>query len=100
MKRLFHRWVLSRRWATFLVLGLSFLIFGASTLNLGMLFLANVRFINEQGWQAIMDGALLQLLELAATGYLSMAAYVVLKTCEHRLSHWLGEADHDGPHDR
>jgi|SRR5580765_4610631 len=97
MKRLFHRWVLSRRWATFLVLGLAFLVFGACTLNLGMLFLANARFINEQGWQAVMDGALLQLVELAVTGYLGMGAYVVLKTCEHRLSHWLGDAGPDEP---
>jgi hypothetical protein len=37
-----------------------------------------------------MDGALWQLLELAATGYLSIAAYVVFKSCEHRLSDWLG----------
>jgi len=25
-----------------------------------------------------------------ATGYAAVAAYVVLKTCEHRLAHWLG----------
>jgi len=37
-----------------------------------------------------MDGALRQLVELVLTGYLSIAAYVVFKTCEHRLSNWLG----------
>jgi len=37
-----------------------------------------------------MDGGLRQLVELAFSGYLSMAAYVVFKACEHRLSGWLG----------
>ena len=32
-----------------------------------------------------MDGGLQQLLEVLATGYLSLAAYVVFKACEHHL---------------
>ena len=91
MRKLFHRWVLSRLWLTFIVMGLSFLAFGAGTLNLIYLFQANARFIAEQGWQAVMDGALVQLVELVVTGAVSMGAYVVFKTCEHRLSHWLGD---------
>ena len=90
MNTLFQRWVLSRLWLTFVVLGLSFLAFGAGTLNLGLLFMANLRLLGEHGWQAVADGALRQLLELVATGYLSIAAYIVFKACEHRLSHWLG----------
>ncbi len=90
MNTLFQRLVLSRLWLTFVVLGLSFLAFGVGTLNLGLLLMANARLLGEYGWQAITDGALRQLLELAATGYLSIAAYVVFKTCEHRLSEWLG----------
>jgi len=86
----FQRVVLSRLWLTFVVLGLSFLAFGAGTLNLGLLFMANSRLLAQYGWQAIKDGALQQLLELVLSGYLSIAAYVVFKTCEHRLSHWLG----------
>ena len=93
MNTLFQRHVLSRLWLTFVVLGLSFLAFGAGTLNLGLLLMANARLLGDYGWQAIGDGALRQLLELAASGYFSMAAYVVFKTCEHRLSHWLG---HEG----
>ncbi len=91
MRKLFRRSVLSRPWLTFLVMGLSFLVFGAGTLNLIHLFQANAAFISEQGWQAVMDGALLQLFELVVTGVFSMVAYVVFKTCEHRLSHWLGD---------
>ncbi len=90
---LFQRWVLSRLWLTFVVLGLSFLAFGLGTLNLGLLLMANTRLLHEYGWQAIKDGALNQLLELAASGYLSMAAYVVFKACEHRLSDWLGHSN-------
>ena len=91
MNRLFQRLVLSRLWLTFIVLGVSFLVFGAGTLNLGLLLMANLRLLGAHGWQAIGDGALRQLFELAVTGYSSIAAYVVFKACEHRLSHWLGE---------
>jgi hypothetical protein len=86
----FQRLVLSRLWLTFVVLGLSFLAFATGTLNLGVLLMANARLLGEYGWQAVMDGALQQLVELVVTGYLSIAAYVVFKACEHRLSDWLG----------
>lgn len=89
MPVLFQRFVLSRLWLTFVVLGLALFAFGAGTLNLGLLLMANTRFIGENGWRAVMDGGLMQLLELIASGYLSMAAYVVFKACEHRLSGWL-----------
>ena len=84
LPRWFQRLVLSRVW-------LSFLAFGAGTLNLIYLFQANARFISEQGWQAVMDGALIQLVELIVTGVVSMLAYIVFKACEHRLSHWLAD---------
>ena len=90
MNTLFQRLVLSRLWLTFLVLGLSFLAFGAGTVNLGLLFMANARLLSEHGWEAVVDGGLRQLVELTFSGYLSMAAYVVFKACEHRLSDWLG----------
>jgi hypothetical protein len=91
----FHRWILARRWATFVVLGLSFFVFGAGTLNIVYLLKANGTLLVDYGWQAVMDGGLRQLAELVFTGYLSMAAYVVFKTCEHRLSHWLGDESAD-----
>jgi len=86
LKRWFHRVVLSRRWLTFLVMGLAFFVFGAGTYNLVMLLKVNVALISDYGWQALMDGAARQLAELVVTGYLSLAAYVVFKTCEHRLT--------------
>jgi hypothetical protein len=87
LKRWFQRTVLSRRWLTFLVMGLAFFVFGAGTYNIIMLFKANAELIATYGWQALMDGGAQQLIELIFTGYLSMAAYVVFKACEHRLAH-------------
>ena len=91
-KRWFHRTVLSRRWLTFLVMGVAFFIFGAGTYNILMLFKANAALISNYGWQALMDGAARQLAELVVTGYLSLAAYVIFKVCEHRLAHDLASA--------
>jgi cell shape-determining protein MreD len=93
IKRWFQRTVLSRRWLTFLVMGLAFFVFGGGTYNIVMLFGANIDFISRYGWEALMDGAARQFVELVVTGYLSMAAYVVFKACEYRLSHDLAGAD-------
>ena len=93
LKRWFHRIVLSRRWLTFVVMGLAFFAFGAGTFNIAMLFSANADFIARSGWEALVEGAARQFIELVVTGYLSMAAYLIFKTCEYRLSHELAAAD-------
>jgi hypothetical protein len=97
MKHWFHRTVLARRWLTFLVMGLAFFVFGIGTYNIFMLLSANLELIATYGWRAVMDGAARQFAELVVTGYLSMAAYVVFKTCEYRLAHDLAsvETAHD-----
>lgn len=91
----FRRVVLARRWLTFIVLGLAFFVFGSGSLNLFFLLKANGELLAEHGWQAAMDGALQQLIELVITGYISMAAYVVFKACEHALVHGLVDAPAD-----
>ena len=68
MNTFFQRQVLSRLWATFVALGLGLVIFGACTLNLGLLLMANLELLRGYGWQAVMDGALGQLVELVVTG--------------------------------
>jgi hypothetical protein len=93
----FRRTVLSRRWLTFLVLGLAFFVFGSGSLNLFFLLKANGELLAEHGWQAAMDGAAQQLVELLLSGYLSMAAYVVFKACEHALVHGLVHAPEPSP---
>jgi hypothetical protein len=91
LKSWFHRIILARRWATFLVLGLSFLVFGGASVNLVFLANANLALIAEHGWLALMDGAAQQLAELLFNAYMSMAAYIVFKSCELRLVRWLAD---------
>ena len=91
IKRWFHRVVLSRLWLTYFVMGLSFLLFGCGTLNLIHLLQANLELISNYGWQALMEGAFRQLMELLLSGYASLLAYIVFKACEYRLVHWLGD---------
>jgi hypothetical protein len=88
---LFHRFVLRRAWTSFVVMGLSFLGFGIGTVSLATVLKANLDLVFNFGWQALMDGAARQLLELLFNGYVAMAFYVVFKACEHRLVHGLGE---------
>ena len=90
MNTLFQWVVLSRLWLTFIVLGLSVFAGALGTLNLVNLLVANLQLLRGYGLLALMDGALQQLVELGLQGLLSCIAYVVFKTCEHRLSDWLG----------
>lgn len=94
MKAWFQRVVLRRLWLTYLVLGLAFFAFGAGSLNLVYMFQSNLQLLLDYGWRAVMEGGALQLLDLLLTGYLSLAAYVVFKACEYRLSHWLADPEH------
>ena len=87
--RWFQRVVLARLWLSFLVMGLAFFGFGIGTFNLFYLFQANAELLLQHGWLALMEGGLLQLVELLLTGYLSMASYAVFKACENRLTRWL-----------
>ncbi|MES2960694.1 MAG: hypothetical protein V4792_21065 [Pseudomonadota bacterium] len=95
MSRALQRLVFGRRWLTFVVMGLAFLGFGAGTFNLFILLKANTDLVFEHGWMALGDGAAQQLLELLFTAYLSMAAYLLFKACEHRLVHWLAAPERD-----
>ena len=85
--RAFQRVVLARRWLCFVVLCLSFLLFGVGTLNLINMFRLNIGLIAENGSMALADGAAQQLVELVLTLLLSMFAYVIFKACEHALVH-------------
>jgi len=73
------------RWLTFILMGLFFLLFGAMTVNIFVLLKANIDLFLDYGTMVITDGALLQLAELTAYGYLSMLFYVLFKACEHIL---------------
>ena len=61
--------------------------FALCSFNLFELFHANFQLIATYGVMAAFDGGLLQLLELAAWGYLALALYVVFKGCLDGLLH-------------
>ncbi|WP_139167026.1 hypothetical protein [Chromobacterium sphagni] len=86
-------WLCRHPWLAFVLLGLSFLVFGAATVNLALLLQLNLRLWLDVGWQAAMDGALRQLLELLISGYAAMAAYIVFKCCERVLVERLTRRD-------
>ncbi len=69
-------------WATFLLLGVSFVLGSMLTLNLLHTLMANFEFLSMYGVEAVRDGGLLQLLEIVASGYFAGACYVVFKVCE------------------
>ena len=97
LRRHFQRVVLARPWLTFVVMGLAFFCFGMVSLNLLHLLRANARLILDNGVMALADGGGRQLVELVLNGYVAMLAYVVLKTCEHTLSHWLADSTSFAP---
>jgi ABC-type dipeptide/oligopeptide/nickel transport system permease subunit len=96
-RALFRRLVLQRAWTAFAVLGISFLGFGVSTVSLAMVLKANLDLIAAHGWPALADGAAVQLLELAASGFVAMGFYVVFKACEHRLVQGLTDLHRQPP---
>ena len=74
---------LSRRWwLTFILMCVSFVLFGLLTLNLLHALGANLEFLGMHGVDAVREGGLMQLLGLIMSGYLAAAFYVVFKLCE------------------
>ena len=78
-------WMLRHWVCTFALMGMAFVAFGILSLNLVQVFAANLRFLTDYGLEAVMEGGLLQLLELVASAYGAIAFYVMFKTCEHAL---------------
>lgn len=98
LRRFLRRWVFSRPLVCFIVMGFAFLVFGLGSVNLVHLMMANLNLVSAHGWQALVDGALIQLFELLLSGYGSLLAYVVFKSCEHSLVEVLTAAQaHSAP---
>ena len=74
---LYKRW-----WLTFVLLGVSFVLFGLVSLNLLHSLGANLEFLGMHGLDAVREGGLMQLLELITSGYLAAMFYVLFKLCE------------------
>ena len=77
-----YRFLATYWWLTFLLMGVSFVLFGLASLNLIQLLMANFDFLARHGLVAVREGALLQLLELVASGYGAAVCYLVFKLCE------------------
>ena len=66
---------------TFLVMGMAAGGLALCSFNLLFLFQANSKLLFTYGPMAAFDGGLLQLVELAAWGYVALACYVVVEGC-------------------
>jgi len=69
-------------WLTFILMGVSFVLFGLVTLNLLHTLGANLEFLGVHGVDAVREGGLMQLLGLIVSGYFAAAFYVFFKLCE------------------
>ena len=67
---------------TFALMGLFFLLFGFTSVNLFVLLKANIDLFIQYGAMVIDDGALQQLAELMFSGYLSVLFFLLFKICE------------------
>jgi hypothetical protein len=77
-----YGFLLKRWWLAFILMGVSFVLFGLVTLNLLHTLSANLEFLTSYGFEAVREGGLLQLVELVVSGYLAAASYVLFKLCE------------------
>jgi hypothetical protein len=69
-------------WLTFLLMGVSFVMFGMMSLNLLHTLGANLEFLGMHGVDAVREGGLTQLVELVLSGYAAALFYVLFKLCE------------------
>ena len=78
-----------------IIAGLFTVVFAYATLNLFQMSMANIRFIREFGWTAVMEGALVQMLQIGVSSALAMLSYIGFKICEselvHRYHNWQGK---------
>lgn len=68
-----------------LIAGVLTVVFAYATLNLFQMSMANIGFIRDYGWTAIMEGALWQLLEITVSAAIALLSYIGFKICESEL---------------
>ena len=78
----FTGWLRRHRLACFGLMVAAFMVFGLLTLDLVRLVAANAALLKDNGWQAVQDGGLSQLVELLVSAVAAMAAWLVFKVCE------------------
>ena len=77
-----YGFLMKRWWLAFILMGVSFVLFGLVTLNLLHTLSANLEFLTSYGVEAVREGGLRQLIELVVSGYAVEACYVFFKLCE------------------
>jgi phosphotransferase system glucose/maltose/N-acetylglucosamine-specific IIC component len=78
-------------WLAFVLMGVSFLLLGLTSVNLYMLLAANIGLFLEYGTMVIADGALRQLVGLLGSLVLCLLFFVVFALCERSLVRRLTE---------
>jgi len=78
-------------WLTFVLMGAFFLLFGFTSVNLFVLLKANIELFLQYGLMVIDDGALVQLVDLIGSAYLSVLFFLLFKVCERVLVERLTE---------
>ena len=84
-QRKMFTWLCQHSLVSFLLLTLSFVVFGKLSFDIVHLFSANAEYLLDNGWAGMVDGGLQQLLELILSACAAMAAYMVFKLCEQAL---------------
>lgn len=70
-----------------LLSGVFTVIFAYATLNLFQMSMANLRFLREFGWVAVMEGGLFQLAQIIFCALIAIFNYIAFKVCETELVH-------------
>jgi hypothetical protein len=89
-----HIWLHRHRVSCFVLMTVSFIAFGALSLDLVRLVRANANLLWEHGLQGVMDGGLQQLAELWFSAFGAVGCYLVFKLCEHILVLCLATRQH------
>ena len=78
-------WLVKHAMVTLALMALSFVGFGALSVNLVSYVSANANYLLSYGWEAFKDGGLRQLVELWLQIFVAIGTYLVFKLCEHAL---------------
>lgn len=91
-------WLVRHAVATWVLMAISFVAFGALSINLVSYAFANADYLLSYGWEAFQDGGLQQLLELWLQIFVAISTYLIFKLCEHALIERIAHRTHEQHH--
>lgn len=80
-----YDWLVRHSKSTFVLMSTAFVMFGGLSVNLVSHFFANANYLLTYQWEALIDGGLLQLVELLVKAIVALGSYLLFKLCEHAL---------------